>query len=514
MNFDLPAFRRDEAVSLKLRAALERRGYELYRAGSFEEYDTYLKHNEFLNRGDVITFTSPDGRLMAMKPDITLSIVKNSPPGEQRRVYYNESVFRRDRRTGEYREIKQMGLEFIGGEGEDADAEALSLAAQSLDIIGDGALDLSHTGFVDMALSRFSGEWRRCALDALSSKSPHAMREAARAFGLDAKTENALARLAALSGPAENAFAEARDIAAELSCGVEPLDELEALFQRCKDGAKTRFRLDFSIRGDADYYSGLIFQGFVNGASRAALTGGRYDNLTLRFGKRRGAVGFALYLDEIGRDERGRDDGFLNVALPKGRLGGHAYKLFEKAGLGCDGVFGESRKLVFEDKEGKTRYFLVKPSDVGSYVEHGAADIGVAGKDMLLENGSDVIELLDMGFGKCRLVAAGLQSFKEDPALPLRVATKYPSVARAYYAALSRDVDIIKLNGSIEIAPIVDLADVIVDIVETGHTLKENNLTVFGEIVASSARLIANRASWRFKNDAISALTRKLEGLS
>lgn len=200
----------------------------------------------------------------------------------------------------------------------------------------------------------------------------------------------------------------------------------------------------------------------------------------------------------------------LNVALPKGRLGEKVYDLFEKAGFECPSIREQNRKLIFENEERGVRYFWVKPSDVAIYVERGAADIGVAGKDILLEYEPDVYELLDLGFGKCRMAVAGPKSFIDDPHRTLKVATKFSHIARSYYASLGRDIDIIHLNGSIEIAPILGLSDVIVDIVETGATLRENNLAVLEEIVPISARLIANKTSFKFKNDEIERVMRGL----
>lgn len=193
----------------------------------------------------------------------------------------------------------------------------------------------------------------------------------------------------------------------------------------------------------------------------------------------------------------------LNIALPKGRLGDKVYKLFASVGYDCPDIESDNRKLVFESKKNGVRYMLVKPSDVAIYVEKGAVDIGVVGKDVLLEGENDVYELLDLGFGKCRLAVAGKKDFQEDKSLPLRVATKYPNVTQEYYAGLSRQIEIIKLNGSIELAPILGLSDVIVDIVETGTTLKENGLEVFATVHQSSARLIANKSSYQFKKDEI-----------
>ena len=193
----------------------------------------------------------------------------------------------------------------------------------------------------------------------------------------------------------------------------------------------------------------------------------------------------------------------LNVALPKGRLGERVYAMFEKAGFECPSIKENNRKLIFENEECGVRYFWVKPSDVAIYVERGAADIGVAGKDILLEYEPDVYELLDLKTGICRMAVAAPKSFRDDPQKTLKVATKFTNIAQGYYASLGREIDMIHLNGSIEIAPILGLSDVIVDIVETGTTLRENDLEVFETIVPISARLISNKASYKFKNEQI-----------
>ena len=200
----------------------------------------------------------------------------------------------------------------------------------------------------------------------------------------------------------------------------------------------------------------------------------------------------------------------LNIALPKGRLGEKVYGMFERAGFECPAIHEENRKLFFENEALGLRYFWVKPSDVAIYVARGAADIGVAGKDILLEYRPDVYELLDLGVGKCRMCVAGPKAFKDDHSRTLRVATKFSHIATDYYTSIGRDIDVIGLNGSIELAPILGLSDVIVDIVETGTTLKENDLAVLETIVPISARLIANKASFVCYKDRIEELTRAL----
>ena len=201
----------------------------------------------------------------------------------------------------------------------------------------------------------------------------------------------------------------------------------------------------------------------------------------------------------------------LNIALPKGRLGEKVYAMFEKAGFECPSIKENNRKLIFENPEKQVRYFWVKPSDVAIYVERGAADIGVAGKDILLEYEPDIYELLDLDIGKCRMAVAAKSDFRDDTEKTLRVATKFSNITKNFYATKGRDIDIIHLNGSIEIAPILGLSDVIVDIVETGTTLKENNLEVIETIVPISARLIANKSGFKFKGTQIEQIVKSLK---
>ncbi|MBQ4382412.1 MAG: ATP phosphoribosyltransferase [Oscillospiraceae bacterium] len=201
----------------------------------------------------------------------------------------------------------------------------------------------------------------------------------------------------------------------------------------------------------------------------------------------------------------------IRVALPKGRLGERVYDRFEQAGWGCPAIREDNRKLIFENPERGISYFWAKPSDVGVYVQHGAADLGVCGSDILDEQTPEVFELLDLGLGVCRMCVAAPKGFEMPRGRALRVATKFPRTARDYYSRRSVDIDIIELHGSIELAPVVGLSDVIVDIVESGRTLRENGLEPIETVSAVSARLIANTVSYKFKYDSITAVKAALE---
>lgn len=295
---------KEELIPLELRALYERRGYKKYTMGRFEPYDIYTQNRNFLQNEGIITFTDARGRLMALKPDVTMSIVKNSScRGESEKYYYCENVFRVDA-SRECKEIRQMGLEYIGGQGIYCEAEVLSLALESLAAIsGEYVLDISHMGFVQHVLSN-CGLRDECvgeAMAALEQKSPHLLEKVARGAGLSEQKLGVLLELAALSGD----FAKTLERAKGIACDGESEDalrELEVLYSTLGVlGSTEHVRLDFSLMNDIGYYNGIIFRGYISGVPKAVLTGGRYDLLMERFGKDTTALGFALYLGELDR---------------------------------------------------------------------------------------------------------------------------------------------------------------------------------------------------------------------
>lgn len=201
---------------------------------------------------------------------------------------------------------------------------------------------------------------------------------------------------------------------------------------------------------------------------------------------------------------------FVNIALAKGRLAEDTLKMLTHGGIMFSDYHPGSRKLIFENELQKIRIIFVKPSDVAIYVEKGAADLGVLGKDILMENEANLYEVMDLGFGQCKFAVAALRDYVDQPGKKIRVATKFPNVSRKYFHQLGRPIEVIKLNGSVELAPIIGLSDVIVDIVETGKTLQENGLIIISEICRVSARLVANKVSFKTKMNHISRI---IEGL-
>ena len=518
MELDLTALKPRDLLKLKLKVLYDQAGFRKYHMGRFEEYRLYQENRRILASEQVITFTDLDGRLMAMKPDVTLSIVKNAQPepGECKRFYYGENVYRPSQESHTFQEISQMGLECIGAVDDGVEVETLTLATQTLALIEtDFVLEMGHMGFISGLLDAVGADegLRPKLLHCIRDKNTHELQSAAAAAGLSPQGIDALCSLRGLAGPWKTVLAAAAPLALNAPMGAA-LAELTAICTALEEaGQMGNLRLDLSLANDIDYYNGLVFQGYLAGVPRAVLKGGRYDPLTEQFTPGAKAIGFALYLDELERVEPAAEHParrMLNVALPKGRLGDKVYDLLSGAGYGCPDGYADSRKLVVENPEAGIRYFLAKPSDVAIYVEHGAADIGIVGKDILTESGADVYELLDTGLGKCRMCVAGPKDFVDDPGQTLRVATKFANIAKRYFAAQGRDIDIIQLNGSIELAPILGLSDVIVDIVETGTTLKENDLKVITEFMPISARFIANKASYQFKTEEITALVEKL----
>ena len=521
MEFDLSYLQPKERASFALRALYEAAGCRKYHMGRFEEYGLYQENRSFLSSEQVITFTDLDGRLLALKPDVTLSIAKTAQPaeGETLKYYYHENVYRPSAESHTFKEISQMGLEVLGKVDGGQVQQTVLLAAKSLEQLGAAwVLEVSHMGYLFGLFDALAvpANARPALLKLLREKNAHELRAAAKTAGLSEDAADTLTQLLDLCGGYEETLARAEGF-----CKNERMRaaaaELRALAAPLK-AAGGSIRLDLTLAGEMEYYNGLVFQGYLQGLPRPLLKGGRYDLLMQKFTPGADAVGFAVYLDELDRlsaplppvQQQKTDKTMLNVALPKGRLGDKVYNLLARIGYGCTEDYNATRKLVVENPEAGIRYFLVKPSDVAIYVEHGAADVGIVGKDILTEASADVYELLDTGLGKCRMCVAAPADYQDDPSRPVRVATKFVNIAKNYYASIGRDIDIIKLNGSIELAPILGLSDVIVDIVETGTTLRENGLKVVTEFMPISARFIANKASYQFKHREMDEMLEKL----
>ncbi len=292
----------EDKITLTLGTMYGRYGYGRYRMEKFEAYDMYMENKNFLKSTSVITFPDSAGRLMALKPDVTMSVVKNvKPEDNSKKVYYIENVFRMERDTREYREVKQIGLEYIGGEGFYPEAETMVLAAKSLEAISDDfVLCISHMDVISGLLEELRADEAetKTILEAIRRKTPH---ELTGKTGGSEKNAAVLKTLTGLPGDAARAI----EVLRGLKMGEraeKSVAELERIYSVLSDaGFGDRVRIDFSIINDTDYYNGAAFQGYINGVPRAVLSGGRYDNLMHRLGKDKRAIGFAVYLGELTR---------------------------------------------------------------------------------------------------------------------------------------------------------------------------------------------------------------------
>lgn len=302
--FEPPVLHPDEQASYRLRELYQRHGYSHYRMSKFEEYDLYVRNKSFLVSEQVLTFTDTDGRLMALKPDVTLSIVKNTPDsgGALQKVYYHENVYRTSPTAMGYREIMQTGLECIGELDLYAMGEVLSLAAQSLALIsGDYLLDMSHMGIVSGLLEGLEESVGAAILAEMGRKNAPALREVCARAGVAHALADRLCRLALLYGSAEAVLPQLEELAQgqTMTAALGELRSLCAMLEKL--GLQRNLRLDFSIAGGMSYYNGIIFRGYLPGLASGVLAGGRYDNLLKRMGKHGGAIGFAVYLDQLER---------------------------------------------------------------------------------------------------------------------------------------------------------------------------------------------------------------------
>lgn len=310
--------RPDELVSEQLRELYYQHGYLPYRMSKFESYDLYVRNKRFLLSDNILTFTDTDGRLMALKPDVTLSIIKNTRDtmGALQKVYYNENVYRAAPGSG-YREIMQTGLECIGDvDGYDV-FEAVELAAKSLALIGpEYVLEISHLGVVSALLDAAGGdgEFRRSALEALSQKNAHDLARLCAENGVPADCAQRLAGLVTIYGSRGPALQKLRALCGGLAGeAVAELEQLSALLDAA--GLGETVVLDFSVVNHMDYYNGIVFRGFLQGLSQSVLAGGRYDRLMRRMGRSQGAVGFALYLDRLDQLRSPRPEWDVQVLL-------------------------------------------------------------------------------------------------------------------------------------------------------------------------------------------------------
>ncbi len=503
-------------VQSALTGLFQTRGYQEVSTPEVEFYDLFVQSGSPIPQEQLLKIVDRGGRIMVMRPDCTTPIARMAAaklkhlPRPQR-LYYDQTIFRSGQaHRGGRSEIAQCGVELLGAQGLDADVEVLSLAADSLRAAGLERfhIEIGHVGLFQeltqaLALSQRESEALRSLIE---GKNFAALADRISPY-LQTPPGKVLDRLPYLFGGAE-----VLDEAEALYPGSAAISYLRDLYKTLNNvGYGDCFRFDLGLVHQIDYYTGVVFRGYAEGAAEAVLSGGRYDNLLASFGAPAPATGFAADVDALGGCLKDLSSApiadpprhRLKIALTKGRLQDRSVELFEQMGLDCSQIRDPGRRLVHAIPNYPLDAVLAKAPDVITYVEHGVCDLGIVGKDTILEQGRSFYEVLDLGFGKCRFALAVREgSDFYGTYKTRRVATKYPNVTREFFAQKGMDVSIIKIDGSVELAPILDLADAIVDIVETGATLRENGLVPIEDVQQVSARLIVNTASMKlYKED-------------
>ncbi|MCD8212126.1 MAG: ATP phosphoribosyltransferase regulatory subunit [Oscillospiraceae bacterium] len=497
------------------------RGYTEVSTPEMEYYDLFVQTGTLLPQESFVKVVDRSGKLLVMRPDCTVPIARmaatklKSVPLPQK-FYYNETVFRSGlaNKGGNY-EFSQCGVEVIGAGGTESDIDVIALAIDAMRAVSPGPfhIELGHAGlFRALAeeLKLSAGEAERLGR-LFEGKQFAALNQALEPY----RDEPAYAMLSRLSrlfgGP------EVLDEAEELAGKRPKLEELRRIWEGLRDrGYGDYIRFDLGLVQQLHYYTGVIFRGYVEGAGAPVLSGGRYDLLMEQFGRSAPAAGFAVDVDAVAdisiRPHVQEDTHRLRLAVTKGRLQEDSVKLFEDAGLDCTPLRDPGRRLVHELPDYPLDVVLAKAPDVITYVEHGVCDLGIVGKDTIMEMGSGFYEVLDLGLGKCRFCLCVKEGTDFYGTYKRRcIASKYPQVTREFFAGKGMDVDIIKIEGSAELAPILGLADAIVDIVETGNTLRENGLVAIEDVAQISARLIVNTASMKLYRDEILDFIGKIE---
>lgn len=512
---------------------LAERGYQGIETPTFEFFDVFSREVGTVPSRELYKFFDKEGNTLALRPDMTPSIARavskyfhDETP--IRLCYMGNTFINYDKYQGRLKETTQLGAELMGEESVSADVELLSVLVEALKAAGLEEFQVS-VGQVEFfkALLKEAGigsEAEESLRRLISDKNRFAAEELLAGYELSPKLRETFLEMATLSGSAE-ALEKARALTDNPEA-LKALGRLEDIYRGLKEkGFEKYISFDLSMLSKYNYYTGIVFRAYSYGYGEPVAKGGRYDTLLSHFGRELPAVGFAIVVDQLQRalnsseirKEAAGPDGsrYLTFALTKGRLAKKTLELLEQVGITCEEMKDpDSRKLIFVNDELKLKFFLAKGPDVPTYVEYGAADIGVVGKDTLVEEGRKMYEVLDLGFGKCRMCVCGPASAREKLAHQeqIRVATKYPDIAKDYfYNQKHQTVEIIKLNGSIELAPLVGLSEVIVDIVETGSTLRENGLEVLEEIMPLSARMVVNQVSMKMEAERITKLIQALK---
>lgn len=519
-------YERKLALELQFLEILHKNGYMEIDTPSFEYFDVYSGEIGTTPANELYKFFDKDNNTLVLRPDFTPGVARAAAKyfiGENTRVKlsYSGNVFSNSRSlSGKLKENTEIGAEYMGDGSVMADGEMIAMAVELLRSAGlkDFQICIGHAGYFKGLCeeAEIDGELEMAVRDEINNKNQFTAEACLKDRELLPSQVDKILRCVELFGDVSILDKALVGISNERS--KASIERLKSVYEEAEGrGIQKYLTFDLSMLSKYNYYTGIIFRAYTSSLGEAILKGGRYDNLLSKFGHDAPALGFTLSLDDLihalSNEEKGKgadDSGYITIALTKGRLADKTMELMEKAGISAEEIMDkDSRKLIFTDEKNRLKFFLAKGPDVPTYVEYGAADIGVVGEDTILEENRKIYEVLDLGFGKCRMCIAGPESAREllQHREMIKVATKYPVITKDYFQNVKHQtVDIIKLNGSIELAPIVGLSDVICDIVETGSTLKENGLVVLEEVVPLSARVVVNTVSMRLHAERITKL--------
>lgn len=516
-----------------LRKQFENKNYHEVITPSFEFYDVFSSNSMYFPQENMYKLMDNRGRLMVVRPDSTIPIARMTATKLKNhklpiRLYYSQRVYRQQpEHRGKNIEIMQMGIELIGQSSFESDLEVLTLGMESLSACNkdDYRIEIGHIGIFKYLMNglKVSEEIKEEIHKSILTKNYAALSDKMDNFS-KSKEGEILKELPKLFGGKE-----ALETARKLFDGCKELLEMLSYLENIYDalagkGLEDKLIIDFGLVNQAEYYSSLIFRGYIAYSGEPVLSGGRYDELFKDFGENLPATGFGINVDQLSTNMLRKDeednvtesnkDKKVRIALTKGRLEKSVVELLENSGYDVTNLREKGRKLLLTIPNTNLEVVLAKAADVITYVEHGVCDIGVVGKDTIAEMGGVFYEVLDLGFGVCKFALAIHKNTDFYSGYKTKtIATKYPSVAARYFESKGMDVEIIKIEGSVELAPLLDLADGIVDIVETGTTLKENGLEVIEDISRVSARLIVNEASMKLKKTEIDKIIEKIKPL-
>lgn len=505
-------------VENALTGLYEANGYRKVITPTLEFFDVFNSGDAGLDADEMYKLTDNRGRTTVLRPDNTLPIARLvatrlSEDAFPVRLYYNQSVFVRTKElAGRTDEVAQSGIELIGDGSMAADIQVITLACRAMQSTVPGfKIELGHAGYFGAVLRNLNVK------PAVKAEICHLIEQknfAALGDLLDTLEdcrETRVLRLPRLFGGPE-VLDEARELYTEGGADAS-LQYIKTLYDTlCAAGLQEQVLLDLGIVNRSNYYTGVIFRGYVQGSGLTVLSGGRYDNLLGEFGTDKPAIGFAVDVSAVTDvlHEEINLDRPLRIALTKGRLEKASVQMFKTMGLNTEALENKGRRLILPVDPYEA--VLSKAPDVITYVEHGVCDIGIVGKDTIVEHGSAFYEVLDLNIGRCAFALATKKGTDFFSGYKRKtVASKYPKVAKEFFKSKGMDVDVIKIEGSVELAPLLGLADGIVDIVETGSTLKENGLEVVEKIMPISARVIVNMASMKLRKDEIEAFLHDIE---